>query len=72
MITSGLVEGFETYNFDVFTIELEISGVFQGVMESISIAEVIRTPPIPLPRMTSLGGAGCLVAAMVPNQSQAK
>lgn len=47
VISSGLTDGFETYDFDVFTSWVRISGRFRGVMEPISVAEVrekIRLP----------------------------
>lgn len=38
--SSGTTDGFETYDFDVFTRNIEISAVFTGDEQSISISEV--------------------------------
>lgn len=43
-MSSGLTDGFETYDFDAFTRHVEIYGVFTGAMQSHSISEVRRSP----------------------------
>lgn len=44
MTSSGTTDGLETYDFDVFTNEIFIQGVFSADAQTISISEVSRLP----------------------------